>query len=71
LAVLLAFSAFADEQQRETSRPEDQIARGTSPALSGDSNTTGYSDSSGNLDADSSGGSTAVDRVFETFAIEG
>jgi hypothetical protein len=37
----------------------------------GNSNTNGVVDSSGNIHANSSGGETAVYRVFETFVIEG
>ena len=69
----LTFCLVAAEKQRDwqAGKVLDTERQRYFAGTVGNSNTTGYSDSSGNIHANSSGGETAVYRVFETFVIEG
>jgi len=69
----LAFCLVAAEKQRDwqTGKVLDTNRQRYFAGTVGDSNTNGTVDSSCNIHANSSGGSTAVYRVFETFVIEG
>ena len=75
IAVLLCltFGLVAAERQRDwqTGKLLDTNRQRYFAGTVGNSNTNGTVDSSGNYHGNSSGGGTAVYRVFETFVIEG
>jgi hypothetical protein len=72
LAFILAIPLAAEKQRDwQTGKVLDTNRQRYFAGTVGNSNTNGTVDSSGNYHGNSSGGETAVYRVFETFVIEG
>jgi hypothetical protein len=70
---LISVVAFGAEKQRDwqTGKVLDTNRQRYFAGTVGNSNSNGTVDSSGNYHGNSSGGETAIYRVFETFVIEG